>query len=257
VTDAADDTGTSAGRRLPRLGPAVDDGSSALWNAFQFYFCERTPFYDQLVLSAAADGCRQVVLVAAGLDSRAFRLGLPAETTVFELDQAPVLDFKQGVLDQHGVRPDGNRVPVRVDLHDDWPRALSAAGFDRAEPTLWIAEGLLMYLSRADADRLLAAVTTLSAPGSRFAGEYFSGPWPESAVETADEQEHAAWNLVRQAFLYGPAGVAPADWLRRHGWAPGRVTTITEVGASHGRPAPVEFTRDDAPRVWLFDAALG
>jgi O-methyltransferase involved in polyketide biosynthesis len=214
----------------------VDDGSSALWNAFRFYFCERTPFYDQHVLRAAADGCRQVVLVAAGLDSRAFRLGLPGNATVFELDQAAVLDFKQAVLDQHDVVPACDRVPVRVDLLAGWAPALLAAGFD---------------------EQLLATITALSAPGSRFAGEYFSDPWRESDVVTSDEQERAAWNLVRQAFLYGPAGVGPADWLAGHGWTPGQVTTITELGSRHRGHVPPEFARASAPRVWLFDGTLG
>jgi methyltransferase (TIGR00027 family) len=258
VTDAA----VSSEGKLPRLGPAVDDGSSALWNAFRFYFCERTPFYDQHVLRAVEGGCRQVVLVAAGLDSRAFRLGLPEDATVFELDQAAVLDFKQAVLDRHDAAPTSNRVPVRVDLVDDWPPSLLAAGFDGTLPTIWVVEGLLMYLSSSDADRLLARITALSAPGSRFAGEYFSGPWRESDVATSNEQERAAWDLVRQAFLYGPAAThaaatSPAAWLAGRGWAPGQVTTITELGSRHGRPAPREFARLSAPRVWLFDGTLG
>jgi methyltransferase (TIGR00027 family) len=258
VTDAR----VSGGGDLPRLGPAVDDGSSALWNVFQFYFCERTPFYDQHVLRAMKDGCRQVVLVAAGLDSRAFRLGLPADVTVFELDQAAVLDFKQSVLDQHEVVPTCSRVPVPVHLLDSWSPSLLAAGFDGSRPTIWIAEGFLMYLSSSDAEQLLATVTALSAPGSHFVGEYFSGPWRESDVETSNEQERAAWDLVRQAFLYGPAATdsaatGPAAWLAGHGWTPGEVTTITELGSRHGRPAPPEFARASAPRVWLFDGTFG
>jgi methyltransferase (TIGR00027 family) len=254
---AVTDAGASNGGKLPRLGPAVDDGSSALWNAFRFYFCERTPFYDQRVLDAVAGGCRQVVLVAAGLDSRAFRLGLPENVTIFELDQAAVLDFKQTALDQHDVVPTCRRVPVHVDLLDGWAPALLAAGFDGTQPALWIVEGLLMYLSSTDAEQLLATVTGLSAPGSRFAGEYFSRPWQESDVETSDEQERAAWDLVRQAFLYGPAGVSPATWLAGHGWTPGQVTTITEQGSRHGRRVPREFARASAPLVWLFDGTLG
>jgi methyltransferase (TIGR00027 family) len=258
VTDAE----TSNGGKLPRLGPAVDDGSSALWKAFRFYFCERTPFYDQHVLRAVKDGCRQVVLVAAGLDSRAFRLGLPEDATLFELDQAAVLDFKQAVLGQHGAVPTCNRVPVPVDLVDDWPPSLLAAGFDGTLPTLWIAEGLLMYLTSPDAEQLLGRITALSAPGSRFVGEYFSGPWRESDVETSNEQERAAWDLVRQAFLYGPAATdsaatGPAAWLADQGWTPGQVTTITDLGGRHGRQAPREFARPGAPRVWLFDGTFG
>ena len=230
---AVTEAGVSNGGKLPQSGPAVDDGSSALWNAFRFYFCERTPFYDQRVLRAVEDGCRQVVLVA-GLDSRAFRLGLPADATVFELDQAAVLDFKQAVFDQHEVVPTCGRVPVPVDLLDGWPPSLLAAGFDKTRPAIWIAEGLLMYLSSPDAEQLLATVTALSAPGSRLAGEYFSGPWRESDVETSNEQERAAWDLVRQAFLDGPAATDPAAWLAGQRWTPGQVTTITNWAIATG-----------------------
>ncbi len=253
---AVADAGVSNGGKLPRLGPAVDDGSSALWNAFRFYFCERTPFYDQRVLRAVEDGCHQVVLLAAGLDSRAFRLGLPDDATVFELDQAAVLDFKQAVVDQHEVVPTCSRVPVPVDLLDDWSPSLLSAGFDKTRPAFWIAEGLLMYLSSSAAEQLLATVTALSAPGSRFAGEYFSGPWREPDVETSNEQERAAWDLVRQAFLDGPAATDPAAWLAGRGWTPGQVTTVTELGSRHGRQAPREFARASAPRVWLFDGTF-
>lgn len=252
VTDAR----TSSGSRLPRLGPAVDDGSSALWNAFRFYFCERTPFFDQHVVQAIAAGCCQVVLVAAGLDSRAFRLDPPENVTVFELDQAAVLDFKQAVLDTRGAVPACKRVPVPVDFRGDWARALSAAGFDQTRPAIWVAEGFLMYLSLHEAEGLLATVTALSAPGSRFIGEYFNGPWRESDVETSGEQERQAWNLVRQAFRYGPAGICPAAWLIGHGWTPGQTTTITELGDRHGRPVPPEFARPGTPRVLLFDGTL-
>ena len=253
VTDAE----ASNGSGLPRLGPAIDDGSSALWNAFRFYFCERTPFYDQHVVRATAAGCRQVVLVAAGLDSRAFRLDPPENVTVFELDQPAVLDFKQAVLDRHRAVPACRRVPVPVDLQGDWAHALSAAGFDETRPAIWVAEGLLMYLSLDEADGLLATVTALSAPGSRFAGEYFSGPWRESDVETSDEGERQAWNLVRGAFRYGTAGISPAEWLTGHGWTPGQTTTIAELGDLHGRPVPAEFARASSPRVLLFDGAFG
>ena len=113
-----------------------------------------------------------------------------------------------------------------------------------------------MYLSSSDAGRLLATVTRLSTPGSRFAGEYFSRPWQASDAETSDEQERAAWDLIRHAFRYGPVGTDPATWLAGHGWMPGEVTTITELGGRHGRRAPRDFARASAPRVWLFEGTL-
>jgi methyltransferase (TIGR00027 family) len=181
-----------------------------LWNAFRFYFCERTPFYDQHVLRAVEGGCRQVVLVAAGLDSRAFRLGLPEDATVFELDQAAVLDFKQAVLDQHGVVPTCDRVPVPVDLRVGWPPSLLAAGFDGTLPTLWITEGLLMYLSSSDAGQLLARITALSAPG-RLAGRPGVDARPGNHHHRTGESPRAA-RSARVRAGRRPARVA----VRRH-----------------------------------------
>ena len=239
---------------FPRLGLAVDDDSSLLWKALRCYFCARTPFYDQYVLRAVEAGCRQVVLVAAGLDSRAFRLGLGEDVTLFELDQAAVLDFKQAVLDEHGALPTCKRVPLAVDRRDDWPRALSAAGFDASRPTAWLAEGLLMYLTRDDADQLLASITALSAPGSRLAAEYFSAKWREPDAALADKREKAAWESLLKPFRYAPAGRSPATWLSGHGWTPDQATTIIQLGSRQGREyVPPEFARPGAPQVLLFD----
>ena len=253
--DAVNGDGVRDDGKLPRLGPAVDDDSSTLWTAFRFYFTQRTPFYDQRLLSAVEAGCRQVVLLGAGLDGRAFRLGLPANVTVFELDQSPVLDFKQTVLTRHDAVPTCRRVPLAADLLGDWPAVLPPAGFDPALPTVWVAEGLLMYLSRADADRLLDRITALSAPGSCMLTEYFSREWQDAEVvnESFDSQDRAAWDLVRGSFLYGPAAEHPATWLSGHGWAAGVITTVGKLGRQSGRTVPPEFGRPGAVQVWLLE----
>jgi methyltransferase (TIGR00027 family) len=234
-------------------GPQTTGGR--LTNGFRFYFTQGTPFYDQRILSAVGAGCRQVVRLGAGLDTRAFRLGLPESVTVFELDQPPVLDFKQSVLNQHGAVPTCRRVPLAADLLADWPAVLRAAGFDLALPAAWVAEGVLMYLSRPDADRLLDRLTVLSAPGSRILIEYFSQVWQDSDVlnETSDRQDRAAWDLVRGSFLYGPVADRPADWLPGHGWAPGEIATVAELGRQSGRTVPPEFGRPSSPQVWLLE----
>ena len=132
----------------------------------------RSRFFDEALLGA---GTRQVVLLAAGLDARALRLGWPSGTTVFEVDQPRVLGFKDEVIDSVGGTPTARRVTVPVDLRHDWPAALTAAGFDPRLPTAWLAEGLLPYLP-ADAERLLfERVHALSAPGSRIAVEHIGG----------------------------------------------------------------------------------
>jgi methyltransferase (TIGR00027 family) len=244
------------GEGLPRLGPASDDHPSMLWKTFRFYFAQRTPLYDQRVLEAVDAGCSQVVLLGAGLDSRAFRLGLGSKVRVFELDQAPVLNFKHDVLARHGLRPDAVRIPVAVDLLADWSSDLTSAGFDPRQPTLWVAEGLLMYLSRADADLLLDRVTALSAPGSRITTENFDRHAVDADMAddgTMDEQDWAAWHMVSGAFRYGPADEAPAAWLADHGWTPGETISLADLGRQHGQAIPPGFDGPGALRILLYD----
>jgi O-methyltransferase involved in polyketide biosynthesis len=120
---------------------------------------------------------------------------------------------------------------------------------------MWVAEGLLMYLSRPDADQLLARITALSAPGSRFATEYFDRAWQDADVanETLDDQDWAAWHAVQSAFRYGPVDDSPGAWLADNDWTPGEVTTLAEMGNRHNRPVPPEFGRPGAPQVWLLE----
>ena len=116
------------------------------------------------------------MLLGAGLDARPFRLDLHSDTAVYEVDTPPVLRFKQDVLDRYGLKPAGVRVPVEVDLRDDWSSALTTAGFSPAEPAAWVAEGLIMYLAPGDAKSLFAGITQMSAPGSTVAGEILTDP---------------------------------------------------------------------------------
>jgi methyltransferase (TIGR00027 family) len=120
VAEAAGKTGI-AGAPLPPLGPARDYGASPLWDSIYSHVTGRTPFYDSFVSGAVASGCRQVVLLGAGLDVRAFRLPLDPGTTVYEVDTPAVLEFKAGVLARHAAKPGVKRVPVGTDLRDDWP----------------------------------------------------------------------------------------------------------------------------------------
>ncbi|WP_236983353.1 MULTISPECIES: class I SAM-dependent methyltransferase [Mycobacterium] len=131
----------------------------------------RTRFFDDFFRAATDAGIRQAVILAAGLDARAYRLNWPAGTVVFEVDQPDVINFKSVTLAQIGAEPTAERRPVGVDLRDDWPEALRDNMFDASEPTAWIAEGLLPYLPPEAQDRLLDHITALSAPGSRMATE--------------------------------------------------------------------------------------
>lgn len=132
----------------------------------------RTRFFDDFFTDAAAAGIRQSVILAAGLDSRAYRLNWPAGSVVYEVDQPQVIAFKTETMAGLGAEPTAERRTVAVDLREDWPAALREHGFDDTKPSAWSAEGLLMYLPPEAQDRLFDHITALSAPGSRIATEY-------------------------------------------------------------------------------------
>src|ERR1700676_564263 len=154
------------------LNPAdVDDDAVLGVQRMTDRMAVRTRYFDEFFDEAAKEGIRQVVILASGLDSRAFRLPWPAGTTVFEIDQPQVIWFKTVTLVDLGAVPTAERRVVAIDLREDWPAALLRAGFDADQRTAWIAEGLLGYLPPDAQDRLVDRITVLSAAGSRFALE--------------------------------------------------------------------------------------
>lgn len=138
----------------------------------------RTRFYDQYFLQAARSGVAQAVILASGLDARAYRLPWPAGTVVYEVDLPDVIEFKTLTLGDLGAQPTAQRRTVAVDLRDDWAGALQAAGFDPKAPSVWSAEGLLVYLPDEAQDTLFDNITELSAPGSQLAFEFV----PDTAI---------------------------------------------------------------------------
>ncbi|ASL12361.1 O-methyltransferase (plasmid) [Mycobacterium intracellulare subsp. chimaera] len=144
----------------------------------------RTKYFDDFFLNAARDGIRQAVIVASGLDARAYRLPWAPGTIVFEVDQPQVIEFKTATLAELGAQPMADRRTVAIDLRDDWPAALQRTGFDPALPSAWIAEGLLGYLPADAQDRLLDQVVKLSVSGSRFATH-----WHPTNADDLDEDE--------------------------------------------------------------------
>ncbi|HZE14258.1 MAG TPA: class I SAM-dependent methyltransferase, partial [Mycobacterium sp.] len=164
------------------LDPAdLDDDAKAGVSRMSDNMAVRTKFFDDFFLDATKSGINQAVILASGLDARAYRLPWPAKTVVYEIDQPQVIEFKSRILAELGVRPSAMRRAVAIDLRNDWPSALRAAGFDPSRPTAWSAEGLLGYLPPDAQDRLLDTITALSAPGSRFATE--SAPNVDPAEE--------------------------------------------------------------------------
>ncbi len=158
----------------PEAGGPVSD-AEALHLHGSRYIGLRTRHYDDAALAACREGIRQGVLLGAGLDTRAFRLDLPNDFRLFELDQQPVLDFKDATLGALGVESHCMRSTIGTDLREDWRPALEASGFEPGRPTIWVAEGLLAYLSREAQTELLGAIHELSAPGSALALDRISG----------------------------------------------------------------------------------
>src|SRR5207302_8144874 len=152
----------------------------------------RAKFYDEFFLDSTNAGITQAVILASGLDSRAYRLPWPTGTVVYEVDQPQVIEFKTRTLAELGAAPTADRRTVAVDLRDDWPAALRAAGFDPARPTAWSAEGLLGYLPPDAQDRLLDTITELSAPGSRFATESAPNPQPGDEDKLKERMQRIA-----------------------------------------------------------------
>jgi methyltransferase (TIGR00027 family) len=228
------------------------------------YFATRTKFFDTAFLDAAEAGIRQAIILAAGLDARSWRLPWPDGTTVYELDQDRVLDFKLNTLREHGAEPKANRVPVAVDLRQDWPTALQQAGFDAQAPSVWSIEGLLMYLPAAAQHLLFDRIQDLAAPGSRIAVE---GLGPEFAVPELRDQRRERMNRIRKLMAKSGSKIEVpstdelwyfeeredvSDWLRRHGWDV-TATPSDELMASYGRPSP-EGLEESSPTHWFISA---
>src|ERR1700753_2326628 len=210
----------------------------------------RTKFFDEFFLDATNAGIRQAVILASGLDARAYRLPGPAGTTVYEIDQQQVIEFKSRTLAELGAQPTAARRAVAVDLRDDWPAALRAAGFDPDQPSAWSAEALLGSLPPAAQDRLLDTITALSAPGSRIATE--SGPTREPGHEerikdrmrTVSERwrKHGLDLDMTELVYFGDRNEA-ALYLSDHGWQMAG-SSIRALFAANGLP-PIE--EDDLP----------
>jgi methyltransferase (TIGR00027 family) len=180
----------------------------------------RTRFFDDFFIGATDSGLRQAVILASGLDTRAYRLPWPAGTAVFEIDQPEVIDFKTRTLAGLGAEPTARRHTVSIDLRDDWSTALREAGFDSGLPTAWSAEGLLVYLPPEAQDRLFDDITELSAPGSRIATEHMDmRGLPEDWAEKLTERSRRIGSDINLAELfYTGERNSAAEYLSDHGW---------------------------------------
>ena len=229
----------------------IDAEGAALFEQMRSYQAVRTHFFDEFFAEAAAAGIRQIVILASGLDSRAYRIDWPAGTTVYEIDQPKVLEYKAATLTAHGARPSTTRCEVPVDLRFDWPTALRDKGFDPEKPTAWLAEGLLMYLPADAQDRLFEQVTSLSAPGSRVAVETVASQAPARRAEMRERFERIRERLgfadsvdVSDLMYDDPDRANVENWLRDHGWRAAAVAS-RDVQRRVGRYVELEGIDDE------------
>jgi methyltransferase (TIGR00027 family) len=219
-------------RRHPRIW---DDAAQAC-------VAIHTRFFDDIARRVSDEGVRQVVLVGAGMDTRAFRLVWPVGTSLYELDRSELLDLKEEVLRRAGAQAGCRRVPLAVDLERDWVPTLLAAGFVEQEPSLWLAEAFFYYLEEQSVHQVLAQLSGVAAPGSRLGADLpsrslLAGPWMQEALRSLEERE-MAWRFGTDD---------PEGLLAEHGWQ-AQVTETGDESANYGRwPHPVPPRMDRGP----------
>jgi methyltransferase (TIGR00027 family) len=217
----------------------------------------RTIYFDQYFLKSAEVGLRQAVILASGLDARAYRLQWPAGTIVYEIDQPAVIDFKTTVLGRLDAQPTADRRTVAMDLRDEWPAALQSAGFDPGSPTMWSAEGLLMYLPAEARKRLLDNITALSATASTLAADYSAreeNPDGATTQATTDAWRKKGFTLDMPSLTFAADRSEVTTHLTAQGW---HVESLprAELFAQHGIELLTETTRFADEAIYL-SAAL-
>lgn len=220
--------GSPAAATMPGADPVVAEQFRRRVESIWGYTASRTKHFDDFFIAAGAAGIAQVVILAAGLDARAWRLPWVPGTVVYEIDQPKVLDFKAETLRAHSAASVARDVFIPIDLRQDWPSALLQAGFDAARPTAWLAEGLLPYLSSAAQDLLFERVHRLSAPDSRiaveaFGAEYFDEEKIRERRAKMQEMRDAVAKSVGEMtdvsdLFFNESHADVAEWLSDHGW---------------------------------------
>ena len=240
----------------------VDPELAARMQALHDFFASRTAFIDDFFVAAADAGIRQVVILAAGLDTRAWRLDWRDGTRVYELDQPKVLDFKSSTLRAHGAQPAAQRIEVPVDLRRDWPTALRQAGFDSEAPTAWSVEGLLRYLPSQGQDLLFERIHEMSALGSQIVA---NAPTDDALDPERSAREREMGQRLRTA-LGAQVGIQPANvdelsyaeertdvtkWLAEHGWE-ASAATVPEVVARYRRGSDGTGESSPVPSIFIW-----
>ncbi|MBW0013761.1 class I SAM-dependent methyltransferase [Mycobacterium sp.] len=219
---------------------AIENASPVRAQAMVNGMAVRTRYFDDYFMRATVSRVRQAVILASGLDSRAYRLRWPDGMVVYEIDQPRVVEFKTTTLAGIGAEPTALRRTVAVDLRGDWPAALRAAGLDTTAPTAWLAEGLLIYLPPEAQDRLFDNITALSAPGSTIATEFVPGIVDfdvERMREMSNPLREYGVDVDMASLIYPGERNHVVDYLRSIGWEV-EVVTRTELLRRHDLEVP-------------------
>ncbi|MGZ4510567.1 MAG: class I SAM-dependent methyltransferase [Mycobacterium sp.] len=237
---------------------AIENSSLVRVQAMVDGMAVRTKYFDDYFVNATGGGIRQVVILASGLDSRAYRLPWPDGTVVYEIDQPRVIEFKTGTLAGIGAEPTATRRTVPIDLRGDWPTALKAAGFDTTAPTAWLAEGLLIYLPPEAQDRLFDNITALSAPGSTIATEFVPGIVDFDADKVREMsgsfRDHGV-DIDMASLVYAGERTHVVDYLRSNRWNV-EGTTRTELFRRQGIEAPAPENDDPLGEIIFISGGL-
>ncbi|HEY2503563.1 MAG TPA: class I SAM-dependent methyltransferase [Mycobacterium sp.] len=237
---------------------AIENVSPVRIQAMTDGMAVRTKYFDDYFVDATGTGVRQAVILASGLDSRAYRLPWPAGTVVYELDQPQVIEFKTTTLAGIGAEPTATRRTIPVDLRADWPAALQAAGLDTTAPTAWLAEGLLIYLPPEAQDRLFDNITALSVPGSTIATEFVPGIVDFDADrvrEVASSFREHGVDVDLASLVYAGERNHVVDYLRTNGWDVEGVTR-TELFKRNGIDVPTPENDDPLGEIIFISGGL-
>ncbi|MGD1171749.1 class I SAM-dependent methyltransferase [Mycobacterium seoulense] len=237
---------------------AIENVSLVRMQAMVDGMAVRTKYFDDYFVKATEGGIRQVVILASGLDSRAYRLPWPDGTVVYEIDQPRVIEFKTATLAGIPAEPTATRRTVPIDLRADWPTALKAAGFDTTAPTAWLAEGLLIYLPPEAQDRLFDNITALSVPGSTIATEFVPGIVDFDADKVREMsgsfREHGV-DIDMASLVYAGERNHVVDYLRSKRWDV-EGTTRTELFRRQGIEAPAPENDDPLGEIIFISGGL-
>jgi methyltransferase (TIGR00027 family) len=230
------------------IGAADVDEPGAPWGMQRMtdLLAARTRYIDAFFAQTATAGIRQVVILAAGLDARGYRLPWAPGTTVFEIDQPEVIEFKTTTIEALGAEPTAEIRAVGIDLRHDWPSALRQAGFDTGQPAAWAAEGLLGFLPPDAQDRLLDNITALSADGSQLVAEIFINTgYNQNALDGASRRwRDKGLDVVLDDLGFPGERNDAASYLRERGWQPDS-TPLNQLLADNGLPQQPDG--EDAP----------